>query len=82
MTPYDWLWTLWLKIRYARKDFSSRRKWRDRPEIGDLVEDCRGKVLRVKAFGTTEDDLILEDGSTASWMHCCDYPERTDDYDL
>jgi hypothetical protein len=52
-------------------------KWRHRPHAGDLVVDCRGKTLRVTAVDATDPDtLFLEDGTHASWMHCCDYPEE------
>ena len=46
-------------------------KWKRRPAIGDQVEDCAYKIRTVVAFGDSEDDLEFEDGSRASWMHCC-----------
>ena len=57
----------------AREDW---RKWRNRPKIGDQVQDCRNEIHTVAAFGATEDDLVFEDGHAASWMHCCDPVRR------
>jgi hypothetical protein len=65
-------------VRHPRYSFSMWRKWRDRPRIGDSVRDCGRKIHVVTGFGDTEDDLIFEDGSRASWMSCCDKGEGND----
>lgn len=49
-----------------------REKLADRPIAGEYVEDCRGLVLKV--VEVNDDNLTLEDGTTASWMNCCDRP--------
>lgn len=69
------IFRIYHRIRHPVIYFRDWMKWRDRPAIGDYVEDCRYKVLQVVAFGDTEDDLVLEDGSHASWMNCCDRPQ-------
>lgn len=64
---YTWRSRSW--IRYPRSNYYRRRKWKSRPVEGDWIEDCRGQVHQVaKADG---DDLILDDGYSVSWMHCC-----------
>lgn len=67
-----WFWRQWRMIRYPRLYTRDWWKWHKRPAIGDQVEDCRGEVHRVTAFGKTQDDLILDDGTSVSWMSCCD----------
>lgn len=62
---------LWWMIPY--REYQVKRKWRQRPGIGDRVEDCRYQIHTVVGFvGGDEDNLLFEDGSSASWMHCCD----------
>lgn len=70
-----WYWRQWHKIRYPRACWYDWRKWRSRPVVGQQVEDCRGEIHTVVRLGTTPDDLIFEDGHSASWMSCCDWPE-------
>ena len=43
-------------------------------KIGDVVCDCRCKHLRVAEIvhGEYDADLVLEDGSSCSAVHCCD----------
>jgi hypothetical protein len=85
--PKLWLWwpvhlqsgAWWRWASRARHPVDSLRwqwKWWMKPGIGEVVEDCRHQQLKVAAFGDTRDDLILEDGSHASWMHCCDHIPR------
>lgn len=68
-----WLWVLRRWLRHPAESYYWRQKARHAPRAGDLVVDCRGKTLRVTAVDG--DDLTLEDGARASWMHCCGYPE-------
>ena len=76
MTPY-FMWRAWQWIRYPRENFSWRRKWRNKPKIGDRVEDCRYEIHTVVGYDEKDEDtLLFEDGSHASWMHCCNYPEE------
>jgi hypothetical protein len=70
------LWRLWRIVRHPRVWYSDWRKWHDRPAIGEWIEDCRYQVHQVVRFGGTEDDLILDDGHSASWMSCCDRAEK------
>lgn len=70
-----WWWRLEDMIRHPVLNYRDRHKWRHRPKPGDRVEDCRRRLLTVVAYGDTEDDLVFEDGMTASWMHCCNWPE-------
>jgi hypothetical protein len=73
-----WFWRLRWTLRHPLIAWAEASKWRHRPDVGDLVVDCRGKTLRVTAVSTADPDtLTLEDGTHASWMHCCDYPEET-----
>jgi hypothetical protein len=63
-------------LRHPIYTFHDYRKWLQRPDVGDYVIDCRSKLLKVVQLGDDEDDLMLEDGSSASWMHCCERPGR------
>lgn len=74
LMPYR-LWITWYRIRHPIFSYRDWRKWANRPEIGDLVEDCRGHNLRVVGFGASDDELVLADGSKCSWMNCCDRPK-------
>lgn len=72
-----WFWRLRWMMRHPRIAWAEASKWRHRPHVGDLVVDCRGRTLRVTAVNTADPDtLTLEDGTHASWMNCCDYPEE------
>lgn len=75
MKPTLW-WRVWRFARHPVDSFWWRWKWLNRPGIGEVVEDCRYRQLKVVAFGGTRDDLVLEDGSHASWMHCCNHIPR------
>jgi hypothetical protein len=68
-----WWWTARRWLRHPADSYRWHRKRMSAPEPGSLVTDCRGKTLRVTAVDG--DDLTLEDGTRASWMHCCSYPE-------
>lgn len=68
-----WTWGQWL--RHPRDNWGWRRKWRCRPATGAWVEDCRGQVHQVTGFGETDDDLLLDDGTRASWTHCCNFAQ-------
>lgn len=46
------------------------------PKVGDLVCDCRFRHLRV--VERDGDDLVLEDGSRCSLLHCCDPPDHVE----
>lgn len=67
-------WRMLDIFRHPRTNYFYWKKWQDRPAIGEYIEDCRGKTLKVVALGETEDDLTLEDGTRASWMNCCHRP--------
>jgi hypothetical protein len=60
-------------VRYPRRCFADLKHWLTRPLIGDKIEDCRYQTHRVVGYAGTEDDLILDDGSHCSWMHCGDH---------
>ena len=70
------MWSIYYTIRsWVRCPVHQSRswwKWHRRPGIGDRVRDCRHQVHEVVGLGDTEDDLVLDDGSNCSWMHCCD----------
>lgn len=54
-------------LRWPRRSFYEWRKWRQRPKIGDRVEDCQFEIRTVTGFiGGDEDMLLFEDGHTAS----------------
>lgn len=44
------------------------------PQAGDVVCDCRYRHLRITE--RDGDDLVLEDGSRCSLIHCCDPPDH------
>lgn len=69
-------WTQWRRVRYPVASWRVWQKWRSRPRPGDVVEDCQYRRMAVASYGDTEDDLIFTDGSAASWMHCCNWPEE------
>jgi hypothetical protein len=71
------LWYVWMVINHPIETYQRQKKWRHRPKVGDIIVDCRGRTLVVTSIGPTEDDLQLSDGWNASWMHCCDYPEKS-----
>ena len=77
MIYWPWIesawWTVWQWIRHPRENYYWRKKHRNPPKAGDYVEDCRYQILKV--VEVDGDDLLLEDGTTASWMHCCNRPE-------
>jgi len=41
------------------------------PEVGMVVCDCKFAHLRIVEI-IDEDTVMLEDGSTCSYEHCCD----------
>lgn len=49
-------------------DMPSRKK--NVPHVGMTVCDC--KYTHQKIIAVDGDDLILEDGSSCSFVHCCD----------
>lgn len=74
--PLAWLWTAENWVRHPVDNWYWRQKWRHRPAIGDKIHDCRNQIHEVVAFGDSVDDLILDDGHSVSWMHCCDPVEE------
>lgn len=66
----------WDSVLHPRVHWFYWRKWRNRPKVGDRVEDCRGEIHMVTKIDPDGDQLTLEDGSGASWMNCCDWPKR------
>lgn len=69
-------WRLQLWVTSPRLQYALWRKWRDRPGIGDVVEDCRGRLCTVvSVIADDPDSLVFDDGSHASWMHCCNWPD-------
>jgi hypothetical protein len=70
------LWAIERWIRHPIENWYWHRKWRHRPKVGDKIQDCRYQIHTVVAFGDCEDDLVLDDGSSCSWMHCCDLIEE------
>lgn len=69
-------WTLWQWLRHPVDTFWWNWKWWHRPRPGDYVRDCRGQVHQVIAFVGTDDDLILDDKSHCSWLHCRERARR------
>lgn len=69
--PWWWL-RAWL--RHPVDSFGWTWKAVHVPQPGDRVTDCRGLTLVVTAVDG--DNLTLEDGTRASWMHCCHYPRE------
>lgn len=62
-------------IRHPLWTYQDWSKWHHRPKVGDWVEDCRHQVHRVTDI--QGDDLTLDDDTSVSWMHCCDWPRDT-----
>lgn len=71
------IWRLYRRIIHPIRTYRWYKKWYDRPEVGEFVIDCRGKTLMVVRRGADPDVLFLEDGSTASWMSCCEHLHET-----
>jgi hypothetical protein len=69
-----WWWRIRGWLYHPVYNFYWYLKAHHAPQPGDLIVDCRGLTLRVTA--ADDDVLILEDGTRASWMHCCDWPEK------
>jgi hypothetical protein len=63
---------LWLG--HPAETFVWVNKVRNVPEPGQLVQDCFGRLHRVTAVDGDGDTLYFEDGRTASWSHCCEWP--------
>lgn len=59
-------------IRHPVKTYKDFRAIYPRPKIGEKVMDCRYQVHVVTGYGRTKDDLILDDGRSCSWIHCCE----------
>ena len=66
-------WTAIYTMRHPIDSFMRQWKWHNRPNVGDAVIDCRNQYHLVTDIDG--DDLTLDDGSKASWMHCCDRPQ-------
>jgi len=60
------------KMRHPLDTYHYYKHLRDIPAIGVNVVDCRGKTLKVVEIGTDGDTLLLSDGTSASWTHCCE----------
>lgn len=69
-------WRAWPWLRHPLGTFWWHWKWWNRPGIGEVVEDCATRRVKVVAFGDSRDDLVFEDGTKASWMHCCNHLPR------
>jgi hypothetical protein len=73
----NWLYRQWWVlrnwVRYPYRSYLDMVHWWTRPMIGDKIIDCRNEVHTVVGILPTEDDLILEDGHHASWIHCCEH---------
>jgi hypothetical protein len=65
---------LWASHPFDTYRFYS--KWWHRPKVGDLVLVHDTNVKQVVKLGETDDDLIFADGSNASWIHCCGWPDK------
>lgn len=63
-------WRIYDVIRHPRQNYYDRRKWKNRPVVGDKVIDCANRVQIVAKIDG--DDLYFEDGNWASWMGCCE----------
>lgn len=47
-----------------------------KPQVGDIVCDCR--MVHSRVIAVEEDDMIVvEGGFRCSWVHCCDEPNHT-----
>jgi hypothetical protein len=69
-----WWWCIRSWLRHPVSKYWWYYKAHHAPQPGDLITDCRNLTLRVTA--ADGDDLVLEDGTRASWMHCCNWPEK------
>lgn len=70
---------LWLEFAGAsgkHKEWHQKLLWIATLKVGDLVNDCRYRNLRIKEIYETpyDLDLILEDGSGCSAGSCCSPP--------
>lgn len=63
------------RARHPIRYFLNWYKWYTRPNIGDLIE-YHSDTRLVVGFGESEDDLLLDDGTNASWTHCCGWPQK------
>jgi len=60
------------------KQVEDKKKWAKSLKVGDVVCDCRYKHLKIAEIDGQESDnvydiqLVLEDGSCCSAIHCCD----------
>lgn len=71
---FPW-WYRWRMVRRHRRDMME--KFGFVPGVGDAVEDCRMKVLKIIEVDAEDPDMVtLEDGATCSLWHCCDLPGR------
>lgn len=79
MNPLErFWWRLRLWVIQPRQSYAVWQKDRHRPGVGDVVEDCRGRlctVVSVGHFKDDPDDLLFDDGTHASWLHCCNWPD-------
>jgi hypothetical protein len=66
-------WRVVHAVRYPRAAWYYRRMWRARPAVGQQALVHGSEVHIVTGYGAGDPDrLIFEDGSSASWMNCCE----------
>jgi hypothetical protein len=66
-------WRLMHALRYPRAWLYYRRMWRARPAVGQQALVHGNEVHTVTGYGDGDPDrLIFEDGTSASWMNCCE----------
>ena len=55
-----------------------KKEWAKSLKVGDVVCDCRYKHLKIAEISGQDSDnaydidVVLEDGSSCSIIHCCD----------
>lgn len=65
-------WYVMHQLRHPVWYYQDVRKWRARPKVGDMVL-AHGEPKMIVAINDKDPDtLILADGSSESWMSCCD----------
>ena len=55
------------------KRYLAHEKWAESVEVGDFVEDCRYRTMKVVEKKDARDDFYVtfEDGTGCSLIHCC-----------
>lgn len=73
--PLPWecrFWRVVHVIQEPKGNLADWRKYRDRPKPGEMIYDCTGKQKEVERIDLDKDTLFFTDGTSASWMNCCD----------